>query len=129
MTVVWIYLNTCICLPCSFVRHARGIMKLCSDLSDSEYELHKFSAYPLLSGRLLDIQGRSMKTRQYVYEGKNNISGLSHKYSWRMDRFSWNVVCARFLLFSLQNMNFVTGHIMIPFYFTVFGHDLSVFSP
>lgn len=54
-------------------------MKLCSDLPDREYELHKFSAYPLFSGRLLDSQGKSMKTRQYVYEGKNNIPGLSHK--------------------------------------------------
>lgn len=67
-SVVWIYLNTCIWLSCSFVTQAREKMKLCSDLSGSGYGLHKFSAYPLFSGRLLDSQDKSMKTRQYVYE-------------------------------------------------------------
>lgn len=54
-------------------------MKLCSHLSDSEYELHKFSAYPVLSGMLLDSQGKSMKTKQYVCIGKNSLPALSHK--------------------------------------------------
>lgn len=94
---VWIYLNTCIWLSCSFVR-CKGKMKLYSDLSDSEYGLHKFSAYPLFSGRLCNSQNKSMKTKQYVCAGKNNILGLAHKDSWRAGRFSWKKMCKNFTL-------------------------------
>lgn len=63
-------------------------MKLSSDLSGSRYGLHNFSVYSLFSGRLLGSQAKSMKTRQYICEGKNSISGLSHKNGCRMDAFS-----------------------------------------
>lgn len=51
-------------------------MKLSNDLSDSQYGLHNFSVYSLFSERLIDSQGKLMKTMQYICEGKNSISGL-----------------------------------------------------
>lgn len=124
---VWIYLNTCIWLSCSFVR-CKGKMKFYSDLSDSEYGLHKFSAYPLFSGRLCNSQNKSMKTKQYVCAGKNNILGLAHKDSWRAGRFSWKK-CAKILFFSVQIMNFLKGQVIIPFCITAIGPDFAVFCP
>lgn len=58
---------------------AREKMKLCGYLFDSGYRLHKLSAYPLFSGRVLDKQGKSVKRRLCVYEGKDNVPSLSHK--------------------------------------------------
>lgn len=63
-------------------------MKLSSDLSDRRYGLHNFSVYSLFSGRLLYSQGKLMKTRQCICEGKNSISGLSHKNACRTNVFS-----------------------------------------
>jgi len=105
-------------------------MKLCSHLSDSEYELHKFSAYPVLSGMLLDSQGKSMKTKQYVCIGKNSLPALSHKDDWRMDRFSCKKKKKKVPIFYFfQIMNFAIGQVRIPLYFTAIWPDPAVFSP
>lgn len=105
-------------------------MKLSSHLFDSEYELHKFSAYLLFSGMLLDNQGKSMKTKLCVWFER--IVFLFYlRDDWRMNRFSWKnkKKACQFFSFLFSNYELLTGQVRIPLYFTAVWPDPFVFPP